>query len=89
MAGDERSGRPKTATTDVNIAKVYQMVLDDRQIEVRGIAEVVNMSKERVCHTLNQYVGMKKQPARWVPRLLTVDHTRVRMNIFQRSDGAI
>ena len=31
---DERSGRPKTATTDENIAKVHQMALDDRRIKV-------------------------------------------------------
>ena len=43
----------KTATTDENIAKVHQMVLDDRQIKVREIAEVMNMSKEHVCHILN------------------------------------
>ena len=40
---DERLGRPKTATTDENIAKVHQMVLDDRRIKVREIAEVLNM----------------------------------------------
>ena len=48
--GDERSGRPKTATIDESIAKVHQMVLDYRGIKVREIAEVMNMSKERVCH---------------------------------------
>ena len=49
LGGDERSGRLKTATIDENIAKVHQMVLDDRRINVREIAEVMNMSKERVC----------------------------------------
>ena len=81
LGDDERSGRPKTATTDENIAKVHQMVLDDRRIKVREIAEVMNMSKERVCHILNQHLGMRKLSARWVPRLLTVDQKRVRMNI--------
>ena len=57
------------------------MVLDDRRIKVREIAEVMNMSKERVCHILNQHLGMRKLSARWVPRLLTVDQKRVRMNI--------
>src|SRR5436190_14865022 len=50
LGDDERSGRPKTATTDENIAKVHEMVLDDRRIKVREIAKVMNMSKERVCH---------------------------------------
>ena len=41
------------------------------------------MSKEGVCHILNQHLGMRKMSARWVPRLLTVDQKRVRMNISQ------
>ena len=78
---DERSGRQKTATTDENIAKVHQMMLDDRRIKVIEIAEVMNISKERVCHILNKHLGMRKLSARWVPRLLTVNQKRVRMNI--------
>ena len=41
----------------------------------------MNMSKERVCHILNQHLRMRKLSARWVPRLLAVDQKRVRMNI--------
>lgn len=39
LSDDNRLGRPKTATTDENIAKVHQMVLNDRPIKVREIAE--------------------------------------------------
>ena len=46
------------------LAKVHQMVLDDRRIKMREIAEVMNMSKERVCHILNQHLGMRKLSAR-------------------------
>ena len=81
LGDDERSGRPKTATTDENVAMVHQMVLDDRRIKVKEIAEVMNMPKERVCHILNQHSGMRKLSVRWVPRLLTVNQKRVRMNI--------
>jgi len=81
LIDDERSGRPKTATSDDNIAQVYQMVLDNRRIKVREIGETMNMSKERVCHILNQDLGMRKLSACWVPRLLTLDQKRVRMNI--------
>ena len=81
MGDDERSGRPKTATIDENIAEVHQMVLDDRRIKVREIAEVMNMSKERVCHIFNQHLGMRKLSARWVTRLLTMNQKRVRKDI--------
>jgi hypothetical protein len=50
MGDYEHSRHPKTATTNENIAKVHQMVLDNCQIKVRDIAEVMNMSKECVCH---------------------------------------
>ena len=43
LGDGERSGGPKTATTDENIAKVHQMELDDCRIKVREIAEVMNM----------------------------------------------
>ncbi|GFX30089.1 histone-lysine N-methyltransferase SETMAR [Trichonephila clavipes] len=81
FGGDERSGRSNIATTNENVAKVHQMVLDDHRIKVREIAEVMNMSKERVCHILNQHLGMRKLSALWMPRLLTLDQKHVRMNI--------
>ena len=43
LGDDECSGRQKTATTDENIAKVHQMVLDDCRIKVREITEVMKM----------------------------------------------
>ncbi|GFX04316.1 histone-lysine N-methyltransferase SETMAR [Trichonephila clavipes] len=77
----ERWGRPNIATTDENIAKIHQMGLDDPRLVVREIAEVMNMSKERVYQILNQHLGMGKLSAHWVPRLLTLDQKRVRMSI--------
>ena len=71
---DERSGRSKTATTDENIARVHQMVLDDRRIKVREMAAVMNTSQERACHILNQHLGVRELSARWVPRLITVEN---------------
>ena len=35
LGDNERSGRPKTVTTDDNIAQIHQMVLDNRQIKVK------------------------------------------------------
>ncbi|GFW07200.1 histone-lysine N-methyltransferase SETMAR [Trichonephila clavipes] len=57
------------------------MVLDDRQIKVNEITEVMKMSKERVCHILNQHLGMRKLSARWCHVLLTLDQKRVQKNI--------
>ncbi|GFT46524.1 histone-lysine N-methyltransferase SETMAR [Trichonephila clavipes] len=73
LGDDARSRRRDTATSNKNIAKVHQIVLDDHRIKVREIAEVMNMSKERVCPTLNQQLDMRKLSARWVPRLVTLN----------------
>ncbi|GFV19899.1 histone-lysine N-methyltransferase SETMAR [Trichonephila clavipes] len=68
---DERSGRPNTASTDINITKVHRMVVDEHRIKVGEIAENLYMTTERVCHILNQHLGMRKLSTRWVPRLLS------------------
>ncbi|XP_018309051.1 uncharacterized protein [Mycetomoellerius zeteki] len=38
LADDERSGQPTTATTD-NIEEIHQMIMDNRRIKIREIAE--------------------------------------------------
>lgn len=45
MGDDDRLEWLKTATTDDNIAQVYQMVPKNRQIKVGEIVESMNMSK--------------------------------------------
>ena len=57
------------------------MLLDDRRMEVREIAETVGISKECVGYILHEELNMKKLCARWVPRLLTADQKRIRMKI--------
>ncbi|KYN15691.1 hypothetical protein ALC57_12093 [Trachymyrmex cornetzi] len=61
LADDERSGRPTTATTTDNIEKIHQMIMDNRRIKIREIAEAVGISKERVCHILTEELGMPKR----------------------------
>ena len=57
------------------------MLLDDRRMEVREIAETVGISKECVGYILHEELNMKKLCARWVPRLLTAHQKRIRMKI--------
>ncbi|GFT66954.1 histone-lysine N-methyltransferase SETMAR [Nephila pilipes] len=56
--GDEE--RSRRLQTDQNIVKVHPMVLDDRRIKVKEIAEAMNTSKEHSCHILNQDIDMRK-----------------------------
>jgi transposase len=74
-----RSGRPKTAVVPKIIDKVHDMVLADRRVKVRELAEAVGISTERVHFILHHELHMKKICARWVPRLLTPEQKRIRM----------
>ena len=45
LEDDPREGRPKNATTPEIIEQVHDMLLDDRRIKVREIAETIGISK--------------------------------------------
>ena len=45
LEDDPCEGRPKSATTPEIIEQVHDMVLDDRRIKVREIAETIGISK--------------------------------------------
>jgi transposase len=84
LEGDPREGRPKSATPPEIIEHVHDMVLDDRRIKAREIAETIGISKERVGYILREELHMKKLRARWVPRMLTADQKRIRMQCLER-----
>ena len=60
------------------------MVLDDRKMKVRDIAETVGISKERVGYILHEELDMKKVCTRWVLCLLTADKECNRMKISEQ-----
>ncbi|GBP84565.1 Histone-lysine N-methyltransferase SETMAR [Eumeta japonica] len=70
----ERSGRPKEVITPEIVDKIHKMIMDDRRMKVRELAHAVGISTEQVHHILHEYLDMRKLSARWVPRLLTLDH---------------
>jgi transposase len=79
LEDDPREGYPKSATPPEIIEQVHDMVLDERRMKVRGIAETIGISKERVGYILHEELDVKKLCAKWLPRLLTVDKKRTRM----------
>jgi len=48
VADEERSGRPATSRTEENIAKVRQIVRENRRLAVRSIAEQVSIDREKL-----------------------------------------
>jgi len=84
LEGDPREGRPKSATTPEIIEQVHDMVLDDKRMKVREIAETIGISKERIGYILHEEFDMKKLCARWVPCLLTADQKCTCMKISEQ-----
>ena len=63
------------------IAEIHNVVLNDRRVKVRELANIAKISIDRLNKILHEHLHMKKLSARWVPRLLTVDQRRIRMNV--------
>ena len=69
---EHRSGRPNEVTMPEMVKKIHKMVLDDRQLKVRELADMVDISKSAVHRILTENLDMRKLCARWVPRLLAM-----------------
>lgn len=72
-------GPPATVTTQENIDKVHDIVMADRRVTVRYIAECTGLSTGAVHNILTNNLCMNKVSARWVPRNLTLDQKRIRV----------
>jgi len=71
VTDDERSGDPATSRTEENIAKVHQIVHENRRLTVRSIAEQVNIDGETVRKILTEDLDMRKVCAKMVSKELT------------------
>jgi len=58
LEDDPREGRPKSATTPEIFEQVHDMLLDDRRMKAREIAETIGISKERIGYILHQELDM-------------------------------
>ena len=78
---EERAGRPSTSTTDENIDEMKKIVLANRRITVREVAEDLNISIGS-CHSIfTNDLGMRRVAAKFVPKLLNFDQKQHRINI--------
>ena len=71
-----RPGRPKTVTTQEIIDQIYQLILEDRQISAKLIAEQLGISREQVGPIIHEDLDMRKHSAMWVPKCLNADQKR-------------
>ena len=76
-----RSGRRKTAVTDGNVQKIDDLIHENRRITQHKIARIVGISKERVNHIISNELEYRKIYARWVPRMLTDEMKKKRLDM--------
>ena len=71
VENDERGGRPKSTRSEVNIAAVADLVINDLWIASRMIAESLNIPKTVVLWILKKDLGKRNLCVRFVPHSLT------------------
>jgi len=70
--------RPKTVTTPQIIDLIHELILEDRRISAKSIAERLGISRERVGSIIHEDLDMRKLSAKWVPKCLIADQKRQR-----------
>jgi transposase len=61
---DERSGKPTQVTIPESVDAIHSMILDDRRISGRKIAETLAISRERVGCIIYEILDMRKLAAK-------------------------
>ena len=68
-----RPGRLKTLTTPEIIDQIHELILEDRRISTKSIAEQLGISRERVGSIIHDDLDIRKLSAKWVPKCLNLD----------------
>jgi len=73
-----RPGRLKTVTTQEIIDQIHELILEDRRISAKSIAEQLGNSRERVGSIIHEDLDMRKFAAKWVLKCPNADRKRQR-----------
>ena len=60
-------------TTPEIIDQINELILEDRRISSKSIAEKLGISRERVGSIIHEDLDMRKLSAKWVPKCLNAD----------------
>ena len=81
----EYAERPSTSTTDKNVEKVKEMVMNDRRITIREVTNDVGKSIGS-CHEIFSHILFKgRVAAKFVPKLLNFEQKQWRIEVAQES----
>ena len=66
-----RMDHPSTITANENIEAVERIVIRDRQLSIRRLAEELTIPKTIIHEIMNNHMGMKKVCTQWILKLFT------------------
>ena len=58
------------------IDQIRELILEDRQILSRSVAEQLGISRERLGSVIREDLDIQKLSMKWVPKCLSVDEKR-------------
>ena len=80
---EEGAGRPSTSTTDEKIQQARHMVMANRRVTIDDVGCSLQISHGSAFQIVHNELGFHKVCARWVPRELTAEHKRKRLEVCQ------
>ena len=83
VESEARSGRPSTSRNDELINQVRTLVMQDRRVTVRELAEEVGISTGSVHSILTDDLAMQRVSAKFVPKLLTMEQRQLHLEDVQ------
>jgi len=78
---DEPTERPTSCTTPETVARIQELIRQDRRLTIRDIAEGVEVGYGTCQLVLTEELGMHRVGAKFVPRILTADQKQQRVNV--------
>jgi len=79
---DEHTGRPRSCTTPETVARIQELVRQDRRRTIHNIAEEVGIGYGTCQWVLTEELGMHHVAAKFVSRILTADQKQQHVNIW-------
>ncbi|PNF42337.1 hypothetical protein B7P43_G03673, partial [Cryptotermes secundus] len=80
---DQRSGRPSTSQNADVIEKVRTLIMGDRRLTIREVADEVRISRGYANTILTEDLGMRRVAAKFVPKLLSPEQQQLRLEVAQ------
>ena len=78
---DEHTGRPTSCTTAETVARIQELIYQDRHRTICDIAEEVKVGYGTCQRVLTEELGMHRVGAKFVPRILTADQKQQHVNV--------